>query len=108
LDQFGAFVRAILSIRTPDKLEPKSRAAAEWELLIAHIEALCDRYARDLGENAYAVLNVITEFASQPPANRHIHRERNSLQRLAGTWLSDFAQRCRQPKFAVISLPSST
>jgi len=40
-----------------------------------------------LGENAYAVLNVITEFASHPPANRHVHRERNSLQQLAGTWL---------------------
>jgi hypothetical protein len=102
-DQFGPFVRAVLSIRTPDKLKPNSREAADWELLTAHIEALCDRYARDLGENAYAVLNVITEFASHPPANRHVHRERNSLQRLAGTWLSDFAKRCRQSEFSLVT-----
>ena len=55
--------------------------------------------ARELGENAYAVLNVITEFASSPPSNRFVQRERHSLQRLAGSWLSAFAQRCRQPAF---------
>ena len=47
----------------------KSREAAEWESLTAHMAALCERYARELGENAYAVFNVITEFASRPPAN---------------------------------------
>jgi hypothetical protein len=98
-DQFAAFARVVLSIRVPEKLEPKSRELAEWESLTAHITALCDRYVRDLGENAYAVLNVVTEFASHPPANRYVQRERNSLQRLAGTWLSSFAQRCRQPGF---------
>src|SRR4029077_11122893 len=102
-DQFGPFIRAVLSIRTPDKPKPNSRVAADWELLTAHLEGLCDRYARDLGENAYAVLNVIPEFASHPPANRHVHRDRNSLQRLAGTWLSDFAQRCRQSEFCLIT-----
>jgi hypothetical protein len=99
LDQFGTFARAVLAIRAPERLKPKSREAADWETLNAHMAASCDRHARELGENAYAVLNVITEFASHPPANRHVHRERNSLQRLAGTWLSNFAQRCRLPEF---------
>jgi hypothetical protein len=45
------------------------------------------------------VLNVITDFASRPPANRYVQRERHSLQRLAGTWVSAFARRCRQPAF---------
>jgi hypothetical protein len=100
-DEFGAFVRAVLSIRVPESLESKSREAADWEVLTAHIAALGDRYARELGNNAYAVLNVITEFASHPLANRHVHRERNSLQRLAGSWLRNFAQRCRQPGFSL-------
>jgi hypothetical protein len=29
--------------------------------------------------------------------------ERNSLQRLAGTWLSDFAKRCRQSEFSLVT-----
>jgi CRISPR-associated endonuclease/helicase Cas3 len=98
-DQFAAFSRAVLSIRVPEKVEPKSREAADWESLTAHLAALCDRYGRELGENAYAVLNVITDFASHPPANRYVQRERHSLQRLAGTWVSAFARRCRQPAF---------
>ncbi len=64
-----------------------------------HLAALCERYALELGENAYAVLNVITEFASQPPASRYVQRERHSLQRLAGSWLSTFSHRCRHPSF---------
>jgi len=98
-DQFDTFARAVLGIRAPEALKPKSRDAAEWEMLNSHIATLCEQHARELGENAYAVFNVITEFASRPPANRHVHRERNSLQRLAGTWLSNFAQRCRPPEF---------
>ena len=98
-DQFTAFARAVLSIRVPEDSERNSREAADWASLTAHLTALCDRYARDLGENAYAVLNVITEFASHPPSNRYVQRERHSLQRLAGTWVSAFAQRCRQPAF---------
>jgi hypothetical protein len=84
-------------------LEADSREAGEWTALSGHVAELCDRYARELGENAYAVFNAVTEFASHPPANRHVHRERHSLQRLAGTWLSNFTQHCRQPGFNLTS-----
>lgn len=98
-DQFVAFARAVLSIRDPKKIEPNSREAADWKSLTTYLTAMCEQYARELGENAYAVLNVVTDFASKPPASRYIQRERHSLQRLAGTWLNSFAQRCRQPAF---------
>ena len=45
-DQFGPFVRAVLLIRTPEAVEPQSREAADWESLVAHMGALCERYAR--------------------------------------------------------------
>jgi hypothetical protein len=67
----------------------------------SHLEESCNRYAAELGESAYAVLNAATEFASHPPDNRHIHRDRHSLQRLAGTWLTTFSQQCRQSDFAL-------
>jgi hypothetical protein len=51
--------------------------------------------------NAYAVFNAVTEFASHRPANRHVHRDRHSLQRLAGAWLNSFSQECRQPGFVL-------
>ena len=85
--------------RGPDPLEPDTPEADDWDVLSAHVWDLCNRYASDLGENAYAVFNAVTEFASHPPPNRLIRRERNSLQRSAGEWVSAFSQQCRQPGF---------
>ena len=62
---------------------------------------MTERYTGDLGENAYAAFNIITEFASHPPVNRCVHRDRHSFQRLAGTWLSTFGEECRKPGFSV-------
>lgn len=56
---------------------------------------LSDRYIAEFGENAYAVFNAATDFASHPPANRFVCRERHSLQRLAGRWLSEFSEECQ-------------
>jgi hypothetical protein len=53
----------------------------------------------ELGENAYAAFNVITDFTSLPPDNHCVHRERHSLQRLAGLWVTAFAKECRRDTF---------
>jgi len=97
--QFERFLFAVLSIRRPDSLKPASREAEEWDSLRTHAGSLCNRYADELGENAYAVFNVVTDFASHPPANRFVGRERHSLQRLAGSWVSEFSEECRKPGF---------
>ena len=57
------------------------------------------RYATDLGENAYAAFKAVTEFASHPPENRCVHRDRHSLQCLAGSWLTSFTTESRKPGF---------
>ena len=93
------FVRRVLALRPPNPLEPNTREADDWNALSAHVADLCNRYAADLGDNAYTVFNAVTEFASHPPANRLLRRERNSLQRLAGEWVSGFSDQCRQPGF---------
>lgn len=93
------FLLAVLSLHPPERLEPHTKEADEWEALSEHIDELCDRYAKDLGENAYAVLNAVTEFASHPPSNKQVRRERHSLQRMAGAWLHSFSKRCGEADF---------
>lgn len=93
------FVRGVLGFQPPDPLEPNTREADDWNALSAHIADLCKVYAAELGDNAYTVFNAVTEFASHPPANRLVRRERNSLQRSAGEWVGSFSQQCRQPNF---------
>jgi hypothetical protein len=100
---FESIVRRVLLIQPLKSMKPSTREAHEWTLLDAHIEGLCNRYASELGETGYAVLNAITDVASHPPRNAHLHRERHGLQRLAGTWLTTFAHECAQPGFAIDS-----
>lgn len=97
--QFEPLVLAVLAIHKPKHAKPGSHEAADWDALGKHVSGVCDRYVGDLGENAYAAFNAITEFASHPPENRCIHRERHSFQRRVGAWLNDFSRECRQPGF---------
>lgn len=99
--QFEPFVCNILFLKQPEPWKPNTREADDWEALLARLSAMSDRYAHDLGQNAYSVFNVVTEFASQPQSNRCVHRDRHSLQRLAGTWVSTFSKACRQPDFSL-------
>jgi hypothetical protein len=102
------FVRHVLALRQPNPLKANTREADDWNALSAHVVDLCNRYAADLGDNAYAIFNAVTEFASHPPSNRLVRRERNSLQRSAGEWVSDFSQQCRQPGFDLTRYLSSS
>jgi len=99
--KFDPMLCGVLKIRKPKKMKPQSKIANDWEALSQGIGVLCSRYAEEIGENAYAVFNAMTEFASHPPQNRCIHRERHSFQRLAGDWLSKFSQECSEHDFTL-------
>ena len=101
--QFVPFLCAILSLRVPDDPKPESRESEEVDALLTHLGGLSDRYVAELGENAYAVFNAATDFASHPPANRFVCRERHSLQRLAGRWLSEFSEECQKSGFDLVA-----
>ena len=96
---FEPLMRVALSLRPftlPLRYEGENEDYAALDDCLA---TLSNRYASDLGENAYAVFNAITDFASHPLETKLIQRERQSLQRSAGGWLVDFSQCCKQPDF---------
>ena len=98
---FEPLLCSVLQLRQPRSIKPESRAVDDWQRLGAHISEMSTRYSDELGENAYAAFNAITEFASQPPTNRCVRRDRHSLQRLAGSWLTSFNEICRKPGFSI-------
>ena len=98
---FEPLLCGALLLRPPPPTRPNPREAADWKTLTAHLAGMSTRYAGELGENAYAAFNAITEFASHPPENRCVHRDRHSLQRLAGSWLTSFNDACRKPGFSI-------
>lgn len=82
-----------------DKATPRQRD--DQRILDANLDARRDRYFRDLGANAYAAFNLVTDFASQPSESRRIRRDRPALERLAGAWLRRFRSAAKRPGFTV-------
>lgn len=99
---FLPLLRGVLMVRPPRRPDPGSVEAGDWAALAAHLREVCRRYARELGENAYALFNAITEFASHPPPNRCLHRDSHRLQQLAGAWLGAFNAASRRPGFSIL------
>lgn len=84
--------------------EPKSAAGKRyqnWYRLRSDIESLGGKYVDELGQTAYALLNVITDIASKPREVGLERRDLHGLQRKAGTWLAGFSKECGSPDFDV-------
>ena len=97
--QLDPLIRGVLLLRPPQPLKLDTPEADDRQILGEHLGEMSNRYANELGENAYAAFNAITEFASHPPENRCVHRDRHSFQKLAGSWLTSFSAECRKPDF---------
>ena len=96
------FVPATLAVLCINKPEPLAKRQKEpWERLANSLKSISEQYSSNLGENGYALLNVITDVASRPPNSPFIRRERHGLQRSAGSWLAAFGAECRNPGFEV-------
>ncbi len=83
------------------ELEPGSKDQVEYDRLQAHVSGLVSDYRANLGNNAFSLLNAITDLASNPPQNRFLRKDVNAMQRAAGSWLRDFTGKCVAPGFAV-------
>lgn len=55
-----------------------------------HASRLVNKYYRELGENAYAVYNAATEYASAPPRTGGVNLI-NGMQKRVGNWVEEFA-----------------
>lgn len=99
---FEPLLCGVLHIRKPQNLDQGPESLIEdWTALNRQLGTLCEQYFKELGDNAYAAFNAITDFASHPPENLCVRRERNSMQRLAGYWLSTFHQECQKDDFQI-------
>ena len=90
---------SLLALRVPPPKPPSKRRKEAWDRFNEHLESLSEEYISEIGENAYALLNVISDLASRPLEVGLHRRERHSLQRLAGTWLAEFSSECKKASF---------
>jgi hypothetical protein len=92
-------VLGVLRLRPPSSPDAPGYLMDEWEVIHGHLQGLVSRYANEVGENAYAAFNVMTDFATRPKGRGSYAREVHTLQRRVGAWLPDFCARSRLPGF---------
>jgi hypothetical protein len=85
----------------PEKPSPWEHG--EQAKLDADLESRLSGYFRELGENAYAAFNTMTDIASRPPQSPRFRRDRPTLERRAGIWLRDFKNAAERAGFSVAS-----
>jgi hypothetical protein len=56
-------------------------------------------YRRELGPNAYAVFNTLTDIAARPPDNTYFQKERDTLEKRSGRWLKELARQSQTNEF---------
>ena len=68
----------------------RDRATELFHPLKTTAESLVKQYEDEMGANAYALFNALTDFASRPPGLRDFRRAEHSMQTQAGRWLREF------------------
>jgi len=68
---------------------------------------LISRYTNEVGENAYAAFNVMTDFATRPKGHGSYAREVHTLQRRVGAWLPEFCAQSRRSDFVMDDYPKT-
>ena len=81
--------------------DPKPFERTDQETLDADLESRLHGYLHELGENAYAAFNTMTDIAARPPQSTRFRRDRPTLERRAGAWLRDFKETASRPGFSV-------
>ena len=81
--------------------ESKPWERDEQAKLDADLETRLHGYFEEIGENAYAAFNTMTDIASRPPQSPRFRRDRPTLERRAGAWLRHFNASAAGPGFNI-------
>jgi len=79
--------------------EPTKRQIITYMERKNHIDDLTDKYFSEMGQNGYAALNVLSDFASRPVGYISADQRINSLQKITGRWIADFVEAIEQKTF---------
>lgn len=70
-----------------------------WQQKQNEILIMTNKYFKEIGENAYAALNVLTDFATRPVGMISAEQRIDSLQRSTGNWMGDFIKEIESRDF---------
>jgi hypothetical protein len=97
-DQSTLALKTVLHLPDP---KPKDKPARREGLnaLAVDFSTRLTGYQKELGSNAYAVFNTLTDIAARPPDNACFQTGRDTLEKRSGRWLKDLARQSQVAGF---------
>lgn len=107
-DEFSKFLTSVRSIsmdtaqstlalntvlRLPEtKPDDKNARAEGLQAISVDLSTRLTGYQKELGPNAYAVFNTLTDIAARPPDSAYFQKDRDTIEKRSGRWLKDLAR----------------
>jgi hypothetical protein len=114
-DEFSKFLTTVRSIgMTPEqsalalntvlhlpeaKLSDKPVRQEGLQALAVDLTSRLTSYRQELGPNAYALFNTLTDTASRPPKSVHFQKNRDTIEKRSGRWLKELAKQSQTTGF---------
>ena len=114
-DEFSKFLTSVRSIsmdndqstlalntvlRLPAaKPEDKKARAEGLQALSLDLSTRLTGYQKELGSNAYAVFNTLTDIAARPPESIYFQKDRDTIEKRSGRWLKELARQSQTAEF---------
>jgi hypothetical protein len=89
-DQSTLALNTVLRLPAAKPGDKKARVEG-LQTLSLDLSARLTGYQKELGSNAYAVFNTLTDIAARPPENPYFQKDRDTLEKRSGRWLKDLA-----------------
>lgn len=89
-DQSTLALKTVLHLPDPKPDDKPARKEA-LHALTADFSTRLTGYRQELGENAYAVFNTLTDIAARAPENVCFQTTRDTIERRSGHWLKELA-----------------
>jgi hypothetical protein len=97
-EQSTLALNAVLRLPAPKPDDKPARKEA-LNALAADFNSRLTGYRRDLGPNAYAVFNTLTDIAARPPESACFQKERDTIEKRSGRWLKELAKQSQVAGF---------
>jgi hypothetical protein len=114
-DEFSKFLTSVRSIRMttaqstlalntvlrlPETKPDDKKARVEGlKALSLDLSTRLTGYQKELGSNAYAVFNTLTDIAARPPLGVYFQKDRDTIEKRSGRWLKKLAHQSQTAGF---------
>jgi hypothetical protein len=97
-DQSSLALNTVFHLPVP-KSDDKPARKEGLNALAADFTCRLGNYRQELGPNAYAVFNTLTDIAARPPENPHFQKNRDTIEKRSGRWLRELAHKSQAADF---------